>query len=297
MQFLKKLFAKEKEKQPEKDMASVSKEPVKGNVDALVDEIYQALRNASEQEVTQITLKKGEADLFDSKVGGPYYVPEGMDIPTDKNSGNPLFLLAQLNFAQLPVKEPFPTSGVLQLFISGDGDVYGCDFDHPYDQEFWKARYLEEVPADIDETRIVWPKETEETCLPFPAEVQYKMEPHTLHQTITISDYRFNEVFYANCKDFLGEEVKTFYDLEDDVNDVLFDKLETFACQIGGYPCFTQSDPREYMKEDIPQILLFQLDTVEDIMWGDSGVANFFIHEEALRKKDFSHVLYNWDCC
>lgn len=44
-------------------------------------------------------------------------------------------------------------------------------------------------------------------------------------------------------------------------------------------------------------MLLFQLDTVEDIMWGDSGVANFFISRDALKNKDFSKVYYNWDCC
>ena len=51
------------------------------------------------------------------------------------------------------------------------------------------------------------------------------------------------------------------------------------------------------MEADIPNILLFQLDTVEDIMWGDSGVGNFFIREEDLKNRDFTRVLYNWDCC
>ena len=48
---------------------------------------------------------------------------------------------------------------------------------------------------------------------------------------------------------------------------------------------------------DVPEILLFQLDTTEDIMWGDSGVGNFFIKKEDLVKKDFSKVWFNWDCC
>ena len=34
----------------------------------------------------------------------------------------------------------------------------------------------------------------------------------------------------------------------------------------------------------------------KDIMWGDVGVANFFIRPEDLKNKDFSKVLYNWDC-
>jgi len=32
-------------------------------------------------------------------------------------------------------------------------------------------------------------------------------------------------------------------------------------------------------------------------MWGDAGVANFFINSADLINKDFSRVMYNWDCC
>ena len=33
------------------------------------------------------------------------------------------------------------------------------------------------------------------------------------------------------------------------------------------------------------------------VMWGDSGVGNFFINAEDLKRLDFSNVVYNWDCC
>ena len=43
--------------------------------------------------------------------------------------------------------------------------------------------------------------------------------------------------------------------------------------------------------------LLFQLDSQDKyIMWGDSGVGNFFIPKKSLLEKDFTNVLYNWDC-
>ena len=32
-------------------------------------------------------------------------------------------------------------------------------------------------------------------------------------------------------------------------------------------------------------------------MWGDSGVANFFINKEDMKNKKFDNILYNWDCC
>ncbi|MEE1943747.1 DUF1963 domain-containing protein [Pedobacter sp. KR3-3] len=43
-------------------------------------------------------------------------------------------------------------------------------------------------------------------------------------------------------------------------------------------------------------LLLFQLDSDEHIMWGDTGVANFFIDPTDLANKDFSKVPYHWDC-
>ncbi len=52
---------------------------------------------------------------------------------------------------------------------------------------------------------------------------------------------------------------------------------------------------KKYQQHDI---LLMQIDTDDslNIMWGDSGVANFFIRKEDLLNLDFSNVIYNWDC-
>ena len=72
--------------------------------------------------------------------------------------------------------------------------------------------------------------------------------------------------------------------------------------QIGGLPFFTQSDVRRE-----GDVLLFQMDSEmgngEDgksksweILWGDCGIANFFISRADLKNLDFSNVLYNWDC-
>ena len=62
-----------------------------------------------------------------------------------------------------------------------------------------------------------------------------------------------------------------------------------------GYPSFTQEDPRT---EDSPfDTLLLQIDSMQDegnsysILWGDCGVANFFIPRANLERLDFSQVL------
>lgn len=45
---------------------------------------------------------------------------------------------------------------------------------------------------------------------------------------------------------------------------------------------------------------LFRPDTAQDrkdlVLWGDCGVGNFFIRREDLLRRDFSRVLYIWDC-
>ena len=71
--------------------------------------------------------------------------------------------------------------------------------------------------------------------------------------------------------------------------------------QVGGWPFFTQNDPRTPEEHPDFEILLFQLDSeMRDrkdlVLWGDCGVGGFFIRPEDLRARDFSRVMYNWDC-
>jgi uncharacterized protein YwqG len=65
-------------------------------------------------------------------------------------------------------------------------------------------------------------------------------------------------------------------------------------CKVGGYPGTTQDYPIDAdMDRDL---LLLQISSGEEITWGDGGLANFFISPQDLLKRDFSRVLYNWNC-
>jgi len=85
----------------------------------------------------------------------------------------------------------------------------------------------------------------------------------------------------------------------DDLNELYYDEVSQAAGhKIGGYPTFTQEDPRnDKPLNSMDKILLFQLDADDHIMFGDSGVCNFFIAPVDLKSLDFSRILYNWDCC
>ena len=97
---------------------------------------------------------------------------------------------------------------------------------------------------------------------------------------------------------------KGFRELNEEIADALrkgsrVELTEVEGHRVGGYPSFTQLDPREYDQNfQEHTVLLFQLDSNDEdgIMWGDSGVCNFFIRPDDLAKRDFSGVLYNWDC-
>ena len=115
-------------------------------------------------------------------------------------------------------------------------------------------------------------------------------------EALSAYDHRFGDTF--------DKLVKEGYDLsmpEEDL-EVFNDRFVSDGHKLGGFPFFTQEDPRdnanEYSKYDA---LLFQLtsesvDTGKEIMFGDSGVCNFFIPKEKLLNLDFSDILYTWDC-
>ena len=113
-------------------------------------------------------------------------------------------------------------------------------------------------------------------------------------------DENFNSIVVRILKDkfnVIVEENKV-NDYLEQIDEKYYERFETWGHKLLGYPAFTQSDPRYYNKEYSKyNTLLLQIDTDENIMWGDSGVANFFIDKEDLENNNFNNILYNWDCC
>ena len=135
-----------------------------------------------------------------------------------------------------------------------------------------------------------------------PISRECKMAFEMSSEGLTTGDYRFEQLFIGRWNEaFPEDDVISVFDLDDEVFDIVFtDENSGFpAHKMGGYPFFTQADPRDEESE-LYDTLLFQLDTEfrEEIgvMWGDIGVGNFFINREKLKALDFSDVLYNWDC-
>jgi uncharacterized protein YwqG len=236
--------------------------------------------------------------LWQSKIGGLPYLPLNENYPVDAN-GNPLSLLAQFNFAEIPALAHFPDQGILQFYIAAD-DLYGMNFDDQQQQSGFKVLYFDQVIEDASKLRQDFSalQFTEDDYLPFSG--QYAIEFQATIQAITLGDFTFAPKILGVDELYDYEAQFTGGDFESDFIEPYEELISASGHRLGGYPYFTQTDPRHYNEKIQDYILLFQLDTDDaenEIMWGDSGVGNFFIHPEDLKKRDFSKVLYNWDCC
>ena len=222
----------------------------------------------------KIELTNTKPSIFESKAGGSGYIPHDKDFPTDKD-GNQLRLLAQIDCSEIDLEE-FPEKGLLQFWILND-DIAGLDFDNPTNQDGFRVIYYPEVDRTVTKEEI---------------ESKFVKNEYDDEEYLMPVFGEFGMKF---------EKVVNKY-VDDDSSDEYYD--EGIGHKIGGYPYFTQSDPREY-NESLQDYdyLLFQLDTDDDddgnerVMWGDSGIGNFFIRTQDLKNCNFSDVLYNWDCC
>lgn len=245
---------------------------------------------------------EGPCGLLDSKVGGlPYWDP-ALPYPTD-SQGNKTTLLAQLNFAQLGTEDPLPRAGILQFFI-GQDDGFGIDFDQPDRQKNFRVVYHPEPDSALTLEQIQalkLPTHVEaDLCTPVIREAAFTAEKTVGY--MGPGDCRFEAPFREAVRAVTREDIgdKNEYQYFDKADrDYFYDQLNNTGHRLLGYPFFTQYDPRE---PDSPyDTLLFQLDSdmidrKDLVLWGDCGVGNFFINREDLLRRDFSRILYNWDC-
>ena len=270
---------------------------------AKVKAIVAEVKRRTETPCWKLTLQpEGPCGLLDSKVGGlPYWDP-ALPYPVD-SQGNQMTLLAQLNFAQLGTEDPLPRAGMLQFFI-GQDDVFGMDFDEPDRQKNFRVVYHPEPdPAlTLEQIRALdLPTHVEaDCCTPVFQEAVFTAEKTVGY--MGPEDGRFDALFREVVRAVTGEDIgeqNAYQYLGDADCRCLNDQLNNTGHRLLGYPFFTQYDPRE--PEGPYDTLLFQLDSdmidrKDLVLWGDCGVGNFFINREDLLCRDFSRILYNWDC-
>ena len=268
------------------------------------DEIWvEYEKTAQTKTFAKITLTENELKITDSKVMGLPYVPKGAEIPQTAN-GDKMMMIAQINCDDLQGLADFPEKGILQFFVLNDEDgLLGLDFDNQTVQDSFRVIYHEKIEEFYDENEL------KSIYNPYNFEESYitnDNESYKMNFELTSEKERFEDMFYHIFRKICKEK-----GLKQTQEDWLYRKLlnfmqysENYYSQCDGFAFFTQDDPREYNEEYKKfDTVLFQLNSEFDentrnwkVCIGDAGVINFFINRENLKKKDFSEILYNWDC-
>lgn len=243
-----------------------------------------------------------------SKFRGTPYRPKGVEWPTGSD-GQPLTLLVQINFSDMPPLAGYPKAGILQFFIGGEGGgahphMWGMGFyeEKPYDPERYfqslqyqanfRVIYYPDLIADdsgLDTTSPPQPK----FALPVMSEAELSFAPGS--EYVTPWDYRFERVFGKEAHELFAG----FGPREQGIAEqyIRFTHREALA-KLGGYASFVQDDPRKIRSSEDWLVLLDIRSGVEngvDVMWGDAGVGALLIRRDDLEKLDFSRVAYYWD--
>lgn len=241
--------------------------------------------------------------IFESKFAGLGYVPHDKKIPVN-SLDTQLRLLAQIDCSKIEL-ENFPEKGLLQFWVIDD-DLVGADFDEPTVQDDFQIIYYETVDETVTEEEVAAKviESEEESYFPIDKEIALKFVK--VKESLTFGDYRFEKLFIEKFNKLSpDEQLDDIYNLDFNIFDVPDKSCSEhlsksgWGHKTGGYPSFTQMDPRN--EDDGLDTVLLQIDSCKiddshEIIWGDTGICNFFINGEKLKNRDFSDVMYNWDC-
>lgn len=255
-------------------------------------ENYRDRIEATIKPYIEIKIKNNDRiSWWQSKFGGFPYLPKGFEYPKSPN-GDYLFLLAQINFTEVPHLKGFPVQGILQFYIPDD-ELLGSS-PTPGVEDIFQVLYFDEPDPNVNNilTNYHFLPETEF----FPVAGCCSLQFIKNYEPISSSDYRF--------KQLLGQEFEDLYIKNDRIRNEYKKISSESGHKIGGYHNSVQPfDPRPEANQPEsdrePYMLLFQMDEdfnqMVSINWV-SGICHFFIQESALKNLDFSRVIYNWEC-
>lgn len=242
-----------------------------------------------------------------SYVGGHPYLPEGEEWPHDR-AGRARVFVVQVNFAEVPVLPGFPTSGLLQWFVT-DEEGYGVVPEDVTD--------LPERDRDGMAVRW-WPADAlDRPCLPpstarpphvvdavvAPAPVGLRFSAGTSMPAFDEAAERADLAAYgpAGADEEWLDEVWSPEEVVDGPGAAVDEEPPWIGSgsKVGGYPHVVQVAPVDSFATDDPAArLILQLDSDVDrwTEWGDVGTAQLFGDPAALSRGDTSSLWWTWAC-
>ncbi len=257
-----------------------------------IDKVIAKMRELHGILYNAVTLTSAKHTVYDSKVGGVPYNPEGFNYPTTKE-GKPMRLLAQINLDEMPALPHFPTTGMLQFYLQSDnGGIYNAE------QEY-SVIYHEVIDKSVTQQPLAKDVYSDFTDFPFHDDFCRKIEFEQKAEILIYGDDEFNDVFEKAFKEVLNENITydELYEKDQQSFERIMNANCTYDCRIAGSADFAQ----EHLDTAEKNIQLFQLNSPffnddEYINWGDDGLCHFFIKQDDLVNKKFDDILFCWDC-
>ncbi|HEY9294012.1 MAG TPA: DUF1963 domain-containing protein [Microlunatus sp.] len=270
---------------------------------ALASELEQVLAPVM-RPCAGIALAGAAESPIQSLLTGHPYLPAG--VPWPEGEAGPQIFIGQFNFAEIGKLPGFPRSGLLQWFVDAD-DTYGLTFDRTAGAAGFSIRWYADPSAAAHSSPPPDAPTPTGTVDDLPMEF---VGPTALEFRPAISIPAWPDLpaglrtdsIWERLANALGErraDPEFLYEEYVRGGSSLLDELRT-ASKIGGYPSFTQHDPRgtgSYPATDSGQSdLIIELDSIDVGGWGDSGVAHLFGNPAALADGDTASIRYHWDC-
>lgn len=164
---------------------------------------YRDLLEKSAKEYVKLNVRKGKTGRYDSKIAGDPYFPKHETYPTDEN-GQPMKLLAQINFSHIPQLDGYPSSGILQFYISIHDDVYGLNFDDRCEQKDFRVIYFENIIENEDELVSDFSFIGTGEC-DFPILSEAAVEPVKSSEWVLPTDFQFEQYTGMETMEFFGQ--------------------------------------------------------------------------------------------
>lgn len=246
-------------------------------------DIYKTKKHCIGISASSIKNSTRDLQIWESKFGGIPYFPNGIEYPRNKEK-KPLYLLAQINFIDMPRLEFFPLDGILQFYIDDD-ELYGVDFDSGGGEGF-KVIYIPNIGIYDKQADLSFVNKSPNE---FPISCPHGLQFYNSNLPIPSDHPFFEQVYspYVKNDKFEGEDFIDLYSL-------LIEGANNH--QIGGYISFIQGEPEFMLNTSEEYILLLKIGYEEEVCFGDAGSAYFFITKQDLENLDFSKVKYYWDC-
>lgn len=248
---------------------------------------FQTRLTQSAEQVAILNPVFQPAFLQESKFAGLPFLTHELEHPKDAQNQYMLFL-AQINFEEFQLEQPFPADGILQFYISQQ--CYKQVNYHAQSGHF-KVQYFPKKTLNKNYLQdFTYLKDANLTH--FPIQQEMKLRATTQFEPVSATDYRLN--------DYFNQEIMTTSITLDDrsFEDIYLESYLAAEHKIGGYPYFIHEDFRKQSFHlQYYDTLLLQIvsNDAQNIMWGNSGIISFFINSEKLANRDFSDIYLHMD--